>query len=376
VDIAALIDAIYEASCAPERWPAVLDGIAELADAEGTLLVVAMRDSVRWICSPKIRKPVETWLGGLRGGGEFGRDGRSLRLVTRREPKFHTDLDAFTREELTREPFYAEVLRPHGLGWCASTSIRSPSGETVVFSIEKAHHKGPVDHRAVTLLDKLRPHLARAALLSARVGLERAQAHVEALDCIGLPAAALTAGGRAVATDPRLKTCAPGLKVGADGRLRFASNAAQSIFVEALAALETASDHTTGRSIPVAATLDQPPFVAHLLPLRGVARDVFAEATALLFVTTVTRHAAPHIELIEALFDLTPTEAVIAAQLVEGKSVAEIAQHQGISQNATRMQLKSVFAKTGVGRQAELVSLLALSPTSARSSSASSAPAS
>ena len=355
MDTAALIDAIYEASCAPERWPRVLDGIAEVCDGEGTLLVVATREDLRWISSAAIEKAMAAWL----GLGELGKNARSARLAAKREARFHTDLDAFTREELEREPFYGEILRPHGLGWCATTTIRSPCGETLVFSVEKAHRKGPVDRRAVAALDALRPHLARAALLSARVGLERAQANVDALDAIGLPAAALTTGGRAVATDARLKSCAPGIKMGADGRLRFASNAAQSIFVDALAALEAASGAMTGRSIPVAGSEDHPPLVAHLMPLRGVARDVFAQAAALLFVTPVTHHAAPQTELIEALFDLTPSEAQVAARLVEGKSVSEIARAQKVTQNAVRMQLKSVFAKTGVKRQAELVSLLA-----------------
>jgi hypothetical protein len=49
VDTAALIDAIYEASVAPDRWPRVLDGIAEACDAEGTLLAVVTRDDLRWL---------------------------------------------------------------------------------------------------------------------------------------------------------------------------------------------------------------------------------------------------------------------------------------------------------------------------------------
>jgi DNA-binding CsgD family transcriptional regulator len=79
-----------------------------------------------------------------------------------------------------------------------------------------------------------------------------------------------------------------------------------------------------------------------------------------MFVTPVTRQQAPQVELIEALFDLTPTEARIAGAVVAGKSVATIARAHGVTQNAVRMHLKSVFAKTGLGRQAELVSLLAM----------------
>jgi hypothetical protein len=192
MDDAALIDTIYEASVAPELWPRVLDALAACCDAKGAVMAVATREDVRWLCSPAIAKMVETWI----GGGAFGRDGRSKRFAARREPRFHTDLDAFTAQELEREPFYAEFLRPHGLGWCASTSIRSPCGETVVFSVEKAHRKGAVDRRAVALLDRLRPHLARAALLSARIGLERTQANVAALETIGLPAAAVQQNSR------------------------------------------------------------------------------------------------------------------------------------------------------------------------------------
>jgi DNA-binding CsgD family transcriptional regulator len=358
MDQAALIDTIYEAGVAPEQWPRVLDAMAAGCDAEGALLIVATHEDMRWVSSPAIAKTVAM----LMASGDFCRDGRSRRLHARREPRFHVDLDAFTAEELGREPFYAKLLRPHGLGWCASTTIRSPCGETIVFSVEKAHRKGAVDRHAVALLDRLRPHLARAALLSARVGLERTHAHVDALETIGLPAAAITAHGCAVATDARLKACAPEITIGSGDRVHFANNAAQSLFVEALAAVETPSAAGTGRSIPIAGQHGKPPLIAHLLPLRGVGRDIFAQAVALLFVTPVTRQKAPQAEVIEALFDLTPTEARIAGAMVEGQPVAAIAQAEGVTQNAVRMHLKSIFAKTGVGRQAELVSLLAMPP--------------
>src|SRR5262245_42285273 len=45
---------------------------------------------------------------------------------------------------------------------------------------------GPVPPEVAAKLDPLRPHLARAALLAAHFGLERARATVEALNLIGL----------------------------------------------------------------------------------------------------------------------------------------------------------------------------------------------
>jgi hypothetical protein len=59
------------------------------------------------------------------------RNDRGKRLIPIREPRFLTDLDAFTMEELDREPMYVEFFRPNGPGWCAGTTIRSPSADTV-----------------------------------------------------------------------------------------------------------------------------------------------------------------------------------------------------------------------------------------------------
>ena len=44
--------------------------------------------------------------------------------------------------------------------------------------------------------------------------------------------------------------------------------------------------------------------------------------------------------------------------LARGLSLAEVSEAQSISQHTARAQLKSIFAKTGVSRQAELVRLI------------------
>jgi DNA-binding CsgD family transcriptional regulator len=58
------------------------------------------------------------------------------------------------------------------------------------------------------------------------------------------------------------------------------------------------------------------------------------------------------------LFELTPAEANLAILLSRGLSLADISEVQNISPHTARAQLKSVFAKTGVSRQAELVRLI------------------
>jgi DNA-binding CsgD family transcriptional regulator len=345
-----LVDDIYEAAIVPERWKTVLDRLAALADAEGTLLFAAAPGQPRWVSSDSIRSRIEDWV-----SGPFFQDNpRGQRMVPIREPRFLTDLDVFTAEELEHEPYYTELLRPNGLGWCVGTSIHSPSGDALVFSIEKAWNKGPVPRQVAEQLDPLRPHLARAALLSARFGLERARATVDGLNLIGLPAAVLGKGGKvALATNEGLLAYAPEIRITGGDRIEFANQAAQKLFVAACSA-------QSGSSIPVRNSRTREAFVAHLVPMRGLGRDVFSGAEFLLYITPVTRQAGPPPEILQALFDLSPAEARVAALITEGSSVNAIAEVLSVKPNTVRVQLKAIFSKTGTNRQAELASLLQL----------------
>lgn len=58
------------------------------------------------------------------------------------------------------------------------------------------------------------------------------------------------------------------------------------------------------------------------------------------------------------LLELTPAETRLAEQLAAGKTVAEAAAATGVQVQTARTYLKHIFAKTGVNRQATLVSLL------------------
>ena len=58
------------------------------------------------------------------------------------------------------------------------------------------------------------------------------------------------------------------------------------------------------------------------------------------------------------LFGLTPAEALLASELARGYSLDEAAGHLNVSRNTARSQLQSIFMKTGVNRQGELVRML------------------
>ena len=61
--------------------------------------------------------------------------------------------------------------------------------------------------------------------------------------------------------------------------------------------------------------------------------------------------------LIEAL-GVTPAEAKLITHLVDGLTLTAAAEALGVSRNTARTQLSSIFTKTGLNRQSQLVKLV------------------
>lgn len=63
----------------------------------------------------------------------------------------------------------------------------------------------------------------------------------------------------------------------------------------------------------------------------------------------------PPLQLVQKLFELTPAETALAIQLANGLSLDEASDMLNIRYNTARAHLRSIFSKTGVRRQTELV---------------------
>ncbi|MFG1301292.1 helix-turn-helix transcriptional regulator [Xanthobacter sp. V3C-3] len=354
-DLAALIDLIYEAAVVPEKWPHLLGRLSQRMDGSGGILFTAGSSGTAWTASPDIWPVFD----------EFLRDGwhainpRPQRLGRLNHPGFVRDSDHFTPEEIAADPVYQNFYFKRGLGWAMGTMLQVPSGDALVFSFERAFARGVVEMEHVHFFDQLRPHLARAALLGAHFGLVRAKAMAEALAQSGLPAAVLRGRGRLYATNALFDALMPGLVQDGPSRLQVSSQAADRLFAEAAASIQSGGAGRRVYSIPVPADgAGRAPAILHLLPVRREAYDVLNSASALLIVTSVDRSTVPTAEVVAGLFDLTPAEARVARRIAEGATVDAIAIEHGLSRETVRTHLKQTFAKVGVTRQAELAALL------------------
>src|SRR3546814_18719171 len=102
-------------------------------------------------------------------------------LLGREYPSFLVGQDFCIDAEIDADPLYRDVFHPRGVGWSAGTGVQEPTGDNIVFSVERAFTDGPVAAESVARLNLLRPHLARSALVSARMQHKRAQGAAEAL---------------------------------------------------------------------------------------------------------------------------------------------------------------------------------------------------
>lgn len=350
-----LIEKIYEAAFIPEIWPEILQDIADTVDSVGgTVFVTDLSRVPRWISSGSIHGVLTDWV----ADGWITKNQRTHRMVALGHAGFVTASDVFSPDELAADREHQEFLRPRGLGSSTGTFIPMPTGEVVVYSFERGLHLPPITRAEIGVVDSLRPHLARTGAIAARLGLERARTAAETFELLGLPAATLSDAGRVRATNRLFDTLIPSTFLDREARLGLRDSSADGLLRRYL---QTGSAARRGlvASIPVPAAHDDPPYIVHLLPVCGAAHDLFSNVGWMCVAMPVAPQEVPGAEVLQGLFDLTPAEAKAAKALTSGETVNSLAAHLGLSRETIRSQLKSIFAKTGVSRQADLIALLA-----------------
>ncbi|MGH6845291.1 MAG: helix-turn-helix transcriptional regulator, partial [Methylocella sp.] len=172
-----------------------------------------------------------------------------------------TELDLFTPDELDREPIYRDMWRPRGAGWMVATAMPIPTGEKVSFVLTRRTERGPVERAVVQELDELRPHLARSALMAARLQLERARIASETLAVMGLPALVLDERGKVLAANNLIEALTGHVQWRAHDRVSLKDRAADNLLRDAIAAIDVAGGAV--RSFPVRDADTQAMMVAH-----------------------------------------------------------------------------------------------------------------
>ena len=102
------------------------------------------------------------------------------------------------------------------------------------------------------------------------------------------------------------------------------------------------------------------PLLAHPVRLSALAANILAHCQAVVILIDPEKRSRPTEAALRTAFRLTAAEARLASRLAAGEKLEVAAKELSIAPDTGRNQLKSIFAKTGVHRQAELVAMLAV----------------
>jgi DNA-binding NarL/FixJ family response regulator len=179
-----------------------------------------------------------------------------------------------------------------------------------------------------------------------------------ALDLIPYGVIVLNGRGRALFSNARagaLLSAGAGLLLDAGGQCR-AWRAADTDRLNGAIRKALGEGQTTALTLENA---EGAPLRVTVQPYEGTAGG--ADRPVCLFLFSEDQARAPAPGLLIEMFGLTVSEARLAAALAQGMSLEEAAGECGVTKSSARTYLKSIFAKLGVTRQAELVRTILIS---------------
>jgi DNA-binding CsgD family transcriptional regulator len=348
-----LSDAALDPSC----WPEILQQISDAAGGNGAVL---LQSDVRTSDVPRTPS-VDEMMCRYFADGWHVRDVRAARCVPRllSGSRVITDQDIFTRDEMSALDMYNELSIPHGFKWFAAVGFFAGPALWGL-SIQRTTKSEPFAPGEAKLLGTLSDRLTEVATLSTAVGRVALASATRALDHVGWPAVAVNRHGIVLDSNPAAANVFDDhLYVDRCGRLCARDGPASASLKALFAQMQAARDTEPIAATPIVIRRSgKGPVIVQVLPIHGAVRAPFASARALLTFSSIEAKPAPDATLISDLFGLTRAEAEVAALVAQGKSLVEIAARRGNARVTVRNQIKTIFAKTGTHRQAELVALL------------------
>jgi DNA-binding CsgD family transcriptional regulator len=275
--------------------------------------------------------------------------------------------DVLPFREFCQTRFAKEWIVPQGIcDSLFSTLDKSARGCTVFMTMRRGN-EGFFDDYQRQRFSLILPHVRRALLIGKVIETHKTKAAelADSLDALISGMFIVNVSGRLVhANASGYAMVAEGNAVRAPGgRLTANDPAADQALLDVFAAAE-GGDTTVGRrgvAVPLKAR-DGERYDAHVLPLTSGARrkaGVSYGAVAAVFVRKAALDLPSPPVAIAQEFRLTQAELRVLFSVVEIGGISEVADVLGVSEATVKTHLQHVFEKTGTGRQADLVKLVA-----------------
>jgi DNA-binding CsgD family transcriptional regulator/PAS domain-containing protein len=277
-----------------------------------------------------------------------------------------------SREELLATEYYNDWIRPQ-------EDVLTGVGLTVYSDAERffalttnirARDETKLKEALARALVELGPHLSRAFALTRAVRESISSHQLEAaLEVMTAAALLLDGRGRVIFFNSAARSLLArqsGLSIDAGGFLTFSDPTAQLAVSRLLSAMGSADYGSIPSSFDARENEEDEQLRVRLVPFRDAAE---ADPAALFSAPrrpAVLAFIEPAEEVVEKRaqrqllnhFRLSQTESDLALALCRGEKLTDVASRRRVSIHTVRNQLKSVFTKTGVSSQGQLVALV------------------
>lgn len=350
------VDALYSTLVDPSMWAAAMESMCQLTGAESaTFAIIAQHGKSKiagnCLLDNAFAEKWERYYGRL--------DPRRAIASSSRVGQWIIDDRLLDPRKSPSREYVQDFARFAGMRWSRGGKIFQGRNGFATLAFHRPASVRPFDnHLILPALDSLLPHIHRVAKLT-----------FEFADKFSNGFAATTLAG----------LDQPILVVDRSCKLKYLNDAAEkwlrcqcSIVVRngALQINGSAADNAALRSSIVNACVARvrranilkvvdkkfgKALHLKIVPLGGTAMNVFGEELALLIPNNAARLDP---KVLAALFNLTVAESELLVLLGEGNTVDQCAHLRGVQLSTARTQVRAIFAKTGVSRQADLVRLL------------------
>jgi DNA-binding CsgD family transcriptional regulator len=261
------------------------------------------------------------------------------------------------RAEFVRTEYYNEFARKNGMESAVGVTIIRDRGVSFMLSTMTSRADPDSNMAEAERLTRLAPHLRRAFKYYGRASHDRTVTEVAAaaLSVLDVGLLMLGDGGRVRTMTPgaaRMMEEGVGLNVSAIGKLR-GSKAAVDEVITAMTDRRLEGPHVS----EVVAVGSRGRVRLTFIRVGKDKAATFFEGPTVLVLIDPGHSPRSNAQAVGSAFDLTAAEHRIFAGIAAGQTLREIADNAGISYQTARVQLRRVFTKTGVNRQADLVRL-------------------
>jgi DNA-binding CsgD family transcriptional regulator/PAS domain-containing protein len=364
-DISAkIIDDLYAGTLDDAAWDRAILGISDLLHAAGAVLLGIdprtggiFRAENHRLDPAVIREYQDHW----------------CREDSRLRAGFALPLGAPVTEQILRLPDWHrsmilnEFLLPNGTPYFMLAWLHKSAHKIVTLSLQRSRARGPFERADLDTYQTFLPHVTRA--LEIRDRLEQAQIRTET--AVQRLAGSLTFGvivldveGKVLESNPvaqEIFRAGDGVRY-QPGRALWFRGAAGAQFAQLISADVPAAEGSDGfLHIPRSTG---PSLSAVITPLpKNTVSWIGAEPRWLILLFDPERRMPISADLIARDLEISACEAEIAAMIADGHTTIDVAQRRGVTEGTVRAQLKSIFRKTSIRSQIELVRRITLGPS-------------